>query len=74
MPSLATFNANNFFLRYKFRKRYPGDVSSKSETEASEVATMGYLPGLDFGEYSSAYIMRDESCRKPAKLALEAIS
>ena len=44
MTSLATFNANNFFLRYKFSKTYPGDMSKKSLIEASDAAMMGYLP------------------------------
>jgi len=48
MPSLTSFKANNLFLRYKFRNRHPVDVSGKSEIEASAVATIGYLPGLDF--------------------------
>jgi endonuclease/exonuclease/phosphatase family metal-dependent hydrolase len=51
MPSLATFNANNFFLRYRFSRTYPGDMSRASQIEASEVASRGYLPGVPFGSY-----------------------
>lgn len=45
MPSLATFNANNFFLRYRFANTFPGDQSRKSLVEAAEVAGLGYIPG-----------------------------
>lgn len=41
MPTLCTFNANNFFLRYKFDRRYPGDQSGASEVEAAAVGTLG---------------------------------
>lgn len=44
MPTLATFNANNFFLRYKFAKTFEGDVSKKSEVEAGDVGSYGYIP------------------------------
>jgi endonuclease/exonuclease/phosphatase family metal-dependent hydrolase len=45
MPTLATFNANNLFLRYRFSDRYPGDMSGKSRIEAAEVAAIGFVPG-----------------------------
>jgi hypothetical protein len=41
MPTLATFNANNFFLRYKFAKTYPGDLSGKSAIDAAGVTRAG---------------------------------
>ena len=59
MPSLATFNANNFFLRYKFAKTYPNDMSKASLIEASEVGAKGYLPGIAFGRYTKNYIVWD---------------
>jgi len=31
--TLATFNVNNFFIRYKFAKTYPGDLSAKSSPD-----------------------------------------
>lgn len=50
MTTLATFNANNFFLRYRFAGTYPGDQSEKSAIEAGEVATLGYVPEKRFGK------------------------
>lgn len=41
MTTLCTFNINNLFLRYKFGKTFPGDMSGKSE---SEDVRWGYLP------------------------------
>jgi endonuclease/exonuclease/phosphatase family metal-dependent hydrolase len=69
MPSLATFNANNFFLRYKFTRNYPGSRSQNSQKEASEVA-LGYLPGTAFGKYPSNYIVWDAERRSLAARAL----
>jgi hypothetical protein len=65
MPSLATFNCNNFFLRYKFNQTYPGDMSKKSLIEASEAVTMGYLPQKSGDRYSlKTFIVWDpERCR-----------
>jgi len=71
MLSLATFNANNFFLRYKFTRTYPGDKSSNSLVEAGEVASAGYLPGLSFGKYPSQYIVWDPQRRSLAARALQ---
>jgi len=34
MTTLATFNANNFFLRYRFAGTYPGDQSEKSAIDS----------------------------------------
>lgn len=70
MPSLATFNANNFFLRYKFTNKYPGDLSGASVAEAAEVGLLGYLPGLAFGRYSSSYIVWDGERRRLTARAL----
>ena len=64
MPTLATFNANNFFLRYRFTRTYPGDQSRKSLVEAAEVGSLGYLPGLAFGHYPSSYIVWDAQRRE----------
>lgn len=41
MTTLCTFNINNLFLRYKFGRIFPGDMSSKSQ---SEDVGWGYLP------------------------------
>ncbi len=38
---LTSFNVNNLFLRYKFGKSFPGDMSGKSMVEQPG---MGYLP------------------------------
>jgi len=70
MTSLATFNANNFFLRYKFSRTYPGDMSKASSIEASAVGTIGYLPGLAFGKYTKRYIIWDAQRRELAAQAL----
>jgi len=70
MPSLATFNANNFFLRYKFTESYPGSQSASSLDEASKAA-MGFLPGLAFGEYTGDYIVWDAARRSLAARALK---
>ena len=71
MPSLATFNANNFFLRYKFAKTYPNDMSKASLIEASEVGAKGYLPGIAFGRYTKDYIVWDPVRRRLAARALK---
>lgn len=71
MPTLATFNANNFFLRYKFTRTYPGDVSKKSIVAAAEVGAVGYLPAREFGSYvKSDYIIWDTERRDLAARAL----
>ena len=70
MVSLTTFNANNFFLRYKFSKNLPGSSSASSRIEASEVA-MGYLPGTAFSKYPSQYIVWDAERRSLAARALK---
>ncbi len=71
MPSLATFNANNFFLRYMFSKSYPNDMSKASQIEASEVGAKGYLPGFAFGRYTKNYIVWDPGRRQLAAQALK---
>jgi endonuclease/exonuclease/phosphatase family metal-dependent hydrolase len=70
MPSLSTFNANNFFLRYKFTRNYPGSRSQSSLIEASEAA-MGYLSGTAFGRYTKRYIVWDAQRRSLAARALK---
>ena len=70
MPSLATFNANNFFLRYRFTNTYPGDQSQASRVEAAEVGLDGYLPGIAFGRYTSSFIIWDQQRRQLAVQAL----
>jgi endonuclease/exonuclease/phosphatase family metal-dependent hydrolase len=73
MPSLATFNANNFFLRYRFANTFPGDTSRKSEIEATEVATIGYVPNKPFGNFGSAkFVVWDARRRELAARALAA--
>lgn len=73
MTSLTTFNANNFFLRYKFTRNYPGDTSKKSLDEASEVIgrPIGYLPQLAFRKYTKNYIVWDPTRRELAAKALK---
>jgi len=45
MPhTICTFNVNNLFLRYRFGQAFPGDMSGKSQIEASLAATFGFLP------------------------------
>ncbi len=71
MPTLATFNANNFFLRYKFSNTYPGDRSRTSLVEAAAVASVGYIPERSFGRYASTrYIVWDATRRELANHAL----
>lgn len=41
MTTLCTFNVNNLFLRYKFGRKFPGDMSDKSKSEDYQ---WGYLP------------------------------
>jgi endonuclease/exonuclease/phosphatase family metal-dependent hydrolase len=70
MPTLATFNANNFFLRYKFAKTYPGDLSGKSAIDAADI-TLGYLPEKKFGKYlSKDFVVWDPVRRDLAAQAL----
>jgi len=52
MPTLATFNANNFFLRYRFAGTYPGDQRKKSAIEAGEVAMLGCVPEKKFTDFN----------------------
>jgi hypothetical protein len=53
MPSLATFNVNNLFLRRRFGNTYPGDQSKKSKSEAAEAMSWGFLPQIAAGRFSS---------------------
>lgn len=70
MPSLATFNANNFFLRYKFSKTYPMDRSKSSLVEAVDAA-VGYIPARGIGKYSlKDHIVWDPVRRETAATAL----
>lgn len=71
MPSLATFNANNFFLRYRFDNKYPGATGDAAMVEAAEVGLVGYLPGLAFGNFTSRFIVWDQARRTLAARALE---
>lgn len=70
MPTLTTFNANNFFLRYKFTNKYPGDLSGHSLVDAAEAGLVGYLPGLAFSSIPSTYIIWDRQRRELANRAL----
>jgi endonuclease/exonuclease/phosphatase family metal-dependent hydrolase len=72
MPSLATFNANNLFLRYKFTRNFPGARSKSSQTEAAEAGLLGYLPGMAFGRYPSSYVVWDVERRELLQRALVA--
>jgi endonuclease/exonuclease/phosphatase family metal-dependent hydrolase len=70
MPTLATFNANNFFLRYRFAGTFPGDQSKKSKVEAADVS-LGYIPEKKFGRYlSHDFIVWDGTRRDLAAQAL----
>lgn len=70
MPTLATWNANNLFLRYRFAGTYPGDVSGKSEREAARV-THGFVPERRFGRYKSDdFVIWDRLRRELAAQAL----
>ncbi|MFD2588977.1 endonuclease/exonuclease/phosphatase family protein [Croceitalea marina] len=70
MISITTFNANNFFLRYKFSKNLPNSKSKDSLIEAGEV--IGYLPGIAFGKYTKNFIVWDSKRRNLASEALKA--
>lgn len=48
MGSLATFNVNNLFVRYRFGQRFPGDMSGKS---AVIDPLEGYLPIYEQGAF-----------------------
>src|SRR4030042_7169020 len=72
MPSLTTFNANNFFLRYKFTRSYPGSKSKEDLKEAAEAGLTGFLPGVSFGRYGEKqYIVWDTQRRQLAARALK---
>ncbi len=73
MPTLATFNANNFFLRYRFTDRYSGATATSPSilSEAERAQLIGFLPGLAFGNYASTqYIVWDQGRRTLAAQAL----
>lgn len=72
MPTLATFNANNFFLRHRFANTFPGDEQiKKSLIEAAKQGILGYLPGTAFGKYPPAhYVVWDPIRRELAARAL----
>jgi endonuclease/exonuclease/phosphatase family metal-dependent hydrolase len=71
MPSLTTFNANNFFLRYKFTSNYPGSRAKEDLEEAAEAGLTGFLPGVSFGHYGKdQYIVWDTQRRQLAASAL----
>jgi endonuclease/exonuclease/phosphatase family metal-dependent hydrolase len=72
MPSLASFNANNLFLRYKFSEAYPGDKSNKSKKEAADAMQWGFLPQISKGKFSSKnYVFWDDGRRKATAQALK---
>lgn len=69
MPSLASFNANNLYLRYRFKGAYPGDTSRKSLDAAEK--EVGYLPGrAPGGGLTRDFILWDSARRDVAALAL----
>jgi endonuclease/exonuclease/phosphatase family metal-dependent hydrolase len=71
MPTLATFNANNFFLRYRFTNTFPGDLSAKSLIAAGEVGSLGYVPPREFGQLArSRFVIWDAQRRELAARAL----
>ena len=61
---LATINVNNLFVRYRFGKTYPGDMSAKSKVEN---AGQGYLPAYGLANWE----VFNETQRK---LAVKAIT
>lgn len=70
MPTIATFNVNNLFLRYKFAKTYPGDMSKKSAIDAADIS-FGYIPEKAFGKYlSSDFVIWDSTRRDLTAQAL----
>jgi len=72
MITLATFNANNFYLRYKFIANYPGGGTTSEVSEAGEAVNQGYMPGLPFGRYAqSQYVIWDPIRRELAADALK---
>jgi endonuclease/exonuclease/phosphatase family metal-dependent hydrolase len=72
MLSLTTFNANNFFLRYKFTRSYPGSRAKEDLEEAAEAGLTGFLPGVSFGRYGKdQYIVWDSQRRQLAADALK---
>ena len=50
---LCNFNVNNLFVRYKFGKTFPGDISRKSAVQEGGVANanVGYLPLYQKGAF-----------------------
>jgi endonuclease/exonuclease/phosphatase family metal-dependent hydrolase len=48
LASIATFNVNNLFVRYRFGQRFPGDASGKSEVDDP---LQGYLPIYEQGAF-----------------------
>lgn len=73
LVSIATFNANNFYLRYKFAKSYPGGEQNAAAIVAGTEARLGYLPGLSFGKYGKEqFVIWDATRRELAARALKA--
>ncbi len=71
MPSLTTFNANNFFLRHKFTRYYPGASAKSVQNELAEVAGLGFLPPPSFGKFGSKqFIVWDAARRELAAQVL----
>ncbi len=60
---LCNFNINNLYLRYKFGRTFPGDMSKKSFIEDER---FGYLPMYQKGSFA----IFNEEQRKLAALAL----
>jgi endonuclease/exonuclease/phosphatase family metal-dependent hydrolase len=71
MPSLCTFNANNFFLRYRFDSTFPGDAGRKSWVETTKAGRFGYVPERHFGVAGGeSYVIWDGKRRELAARAL----
>jgi hypothetical protein len=43
VPSLATFNVNNLFVRYRFGETFPGDAGSVSHRRNYRVRVRSFL-------------------------------
>lgn len=63
---LCNFNVNNLFVRYKFGKTFPGDMSGKSAVEGAASTNTGYLPLYQPG----AFEIFNAEQRKLAALAI----
>ncbi len=71
LVSIATFNANNFFLRYDFRRAFPGgEYDALARIDGSE-KRLGYLPQLSYTRPGDEpFVVWDDTRRRLASQAL----